>query len=166
VMNKHNEAHPFQPSWCTTWADFEPFLKDGAHRWAELVGLSGYRSTTPHWIIVLKYRVRDAGMVCRPTQLDAGWSECHFPSPPCAEPRRGGHAMDLAATTAFGGLLPEYIHAGIPHPIDHFDDAGALCKTWQPPGPGGLEARRSAHHARLAAEYGLGPVLGWMPDPV
>jgi len=49
-------------------------------------------------------------LMIRPTQLESGWDNLHFPSP---RPSQMGHPMDLSAPLPAGsapGVLPEWIH--------------------------------------------------------
>ena len=80
AMNEHRIEHPFQPTWATAWSAFLPHEMAGPDRWAQALGLC--KVDYPRWFVLLRYRVREAGTLVRPTQLDAGWGVYHFPSPP------------------------------------------------------------------------------------
>jgi len=157
----YSRHEPFQPSWCTTWTAISPFLPLRAPRWMQVLGLST-PSTTPIWLIVLKYQVREAGTLCRPTQLDCGRSYLHFPSPPAAPLYRGGHPVDLRYNPRSTDVIPEFIHKQIWHPLRHWTDAGSRCERVTLTSAGDLGAQRSAHHALLQTVYGPSVPL-WMP---
>lgn len=118
---------------------------------------------SPRWVMPLRYKVREAGTIARPTQLDADWYAYHFPSPPQTPLAMGGHPMDLGSPKA-AQLLPEYIHKQIGHKIDHWIDSGKkIGKTTQAV-TANLADMRRAHHELLVSRHGP-DVLGWMPDP-
>jgi len=162
VLSVHStlEKKPFQPTWATTWTAFREHITGGANRWLEVIGIS---KRIPCWLILLKYTVREAGTVVRPTQLDGGWYQFHFPSPPRALLSRGGHPMDLRTSPRAVKLLPEYIHKQIHHPIEHWTNitpdsnygrSSALVST-------SLSKQRQAHYGLLASTYGSS-ILRWM----
>lgn len=174
---------PHQPSWATLWRDFELLARDQPVRWLETLGVS--KPVAPRWLIVLRYRVREAGTLVRPTQLDAGEYFGHFPSPPEAALELGGHPMDLGwpgsassspepkpvdeggvglivPARAADRLPPEYVHQQIRHTVDHWIEGGRLCARLGVPTSTGLEAQRGAHRDRLRNIYSR-QVLDWMP---
>jgi hypothetical protein len=158
VLSAYRKEFPFQPSWATTLDAFSPYTNEDADRWLQLLGVS---KPKPNWIILLCYPIREAGTIARPTQLDGGWYEHHFPSPPCVPLESGGHPMDLRISPKATGLLPEYIHKQIDHTIDHWNYLGALhgrtSKYRSPP----LVRQRRCHFELLVAIYGPS-IYDWM----
>lgn len=152
---------PHHPTWVTTWDAFAPYVAQPPERWPQAVGVE---RPVGHWLIVLRYRVRDVGSLARPTQLDAGWYAYHFPSPPQAQASVGGHPVDLAHP---GGapLLPEFIHEQAAYTIEQWDAAGqhvgkiGHSRSW------GVAQARRHHHRRLVAAYGVN-VANWMPTAI
>jgi hypothetical protein len=158
ILNQYRNEHAYQPTWATAWVGFQHFLKDGPDRWLQVVGVA---RTPPRWVILLKYRLREAGTIVRPTLLDAGWLAYHFPSPPQAPLANGGHPMDIRISPRSTALLPEYIHKQIDHSIDHFVDIGRTSKS----SSDGLADQRRTHHNLLIENYGP-DILSWMPSPI
>jgi hypothetical protein len=162
MLNVHStiEKKPFQPTWATTWAAFEGHVAAGADRWLEVLGVNKRR---PCWLILLRYTVREAGTIARPTQLDGGWYQFHFPSPPSAMLSGGGHPMDLRTSPRATNLFPEYIHKQIHHPPEHWTaiapdlNYGRTSALLSSP----LSRQRQTHHALLVYTYGS-DVLQWM----
>lgn len=162
------EKNPFQPTWATTWAAFEPYAAEGPDRWHQVLGMDKPGS---RWLVLLKYTVQEAGTVARPTQLDAGWYDSHFPSPPDCPRSEGGHPMDLSASPDIldRPLLPEYVHKQIHHLPGHWTSLAPQYKNYgrttaRPLPP--LPAQRLAHHERLQRRYGRASVCGWMSSPM
>jgi len=156
ALDYDRRKYRFQPTWATPREDFEPAAGGGADRWLQVLGLK--KSSFPRWLIVLKYSARDAGQLVRPTQLDAGASENHYPSPPQAPLETGGYTMDLRTRPAAGRLVREYIHQQVDHPIAHFVEIGEAVGART----GGLRVQRKNHHRLLVREHGTG-VRDWMP---
>ena len=127
ALNSYGQNTPFQPTWATAWSAFEPFEAAGPERWLQVLGV--YRSSSPRWIVLLRYKVREAGTLVRPTQLDAGWDRYHFPSPPTTPLGNGGHSMDLRVAPPSTSLLPEYIHKQITHRPEHLIKWGRTTET-------------------------------------
>lgn len=161
VMN----ASPRQPVWVTTWASFErnalgPKGKETPERWLEAVGL--YRGDAPHWLIVLRYRAREAGTLVRPCMLDSGWAY-FFPSPP---PSTSGHPMDLRIAPCPTHLFAEFLHQQITHRFEHWHPLGGegfVGKT-ATPSVKALDRQRDNHLTLLDGRYAPGVVTTWMPD--
>jgi hypothetical protein len=166
AMNVYlKEVNAYQPSWCAPWSHIEEHLRQGGpERAAKAVGLpsTGY----PSWVIVLRYKCWEAGTICRPCQLDAGWWDHHFPSPPQARPLDGGHPMDCQATPTAQRLLSEYIHPQFSHKPEHWKAAGRWCVKIGTKATAGLDDLRRAHHGKLGNTYGQSDISTWMPDPV
>ena len=123
VLSRHNSVHPWQPTWVVPWNSFYPYRNDSADRWLQLMGMP---PSPEAWLVCLRYQVGDVKKIFRPTQLDAGQSHWHFPSPPDRdhEPKLDGHTMDLRALPPpIDRLLPEFIHTQIAKEIRFWDDA-------------------------------------------
>jgi hypothetical protein len=157
------ERIPFQPAWATTWVAFKNHVADGPDRWYQVLGMDRPR---PCWLVLLRYTIREAGTVARPTQLDGGWYQFHFPSPPATPLSMGGHPMDLRTLPLAYSLLPEYVHKEIRHPMEHWTDTAPnnYGRTTAPRSPS-LTEQRETHHRLLVHTYGAG-VLGWMKNPI
>ncbi len=156
MLNYKRRDSAFQPTWATVWQAFEAEARteDGeanADRWVQLMGMG--KNEPGHWYIALTYTVAEAGTLARPTQLDGGWYEYHFPSPKEAPLEFGGHAMDLHPLPTNFRLLPEYIHKQIEHPIKHWDDTGRLLGRTSDWDPLKLINLRRAHQKRLKEAY-------------
>lgn len=88
----------------------------------------------------------------RPTQLDIGAFEYHFPSPSAAPAELGGFCMllrELEASEAFRPLVPEFIHPPFQFTSKDWFRAGAWLD--QVPGmkAGPVRQHRSNHLDRL-----------------
>lgn len=160
VLNSYRLVQPFQPTWATAWAGFERFATENPDVWAECLGMK--KTTAPRWLILLRYTVREAGTIARPSQLDAGWYSYHFPSPPQAPLASGGHPMDLRAPADRVGLLPEFIHKQISHSIEHFRRAGSRMGRTTSVNNNALNIQREYHLELLTKSYGSS-VRRWMP---
>jgi hypothetical protein len=163
ALNEYACIAAFQPTWATTWAALEPHVPVGPDRWISVLGV--YKPAYPRWLLLLKYRVREAGTLVRPTQLDAGWASYHFPSPPRALLPVGGHPMDLRLTPPAGSVLPEFIHKQTRHSVTHWIDAGRNIGQTSSACGKKLTSERIAHHGLLTAVYGP-TVVTWMPTCV
>lgn len=156
LLNSIQRGKAFQPTWATIWQAFDPQARtpDGdpnPDRWVQMMGVG--KNPPGHWYIALTYTVAEAGTLARPTQLDGGWYEYHFPSPKEAPREFGGQAMDLQLPPVAATLLPEYIHKQIEHPFKHWDDAGRMIghtSAWRRPA---LIDLRRAHQQKLASAY-------------
>jgi hypothetical protein len=162
AMNSMRKIAPFQPTWVTTWEALKPHLAAKPERWLETLGVA--KPESPRWMFLLRYTVRDAGTVARPTQLDAGSYPYHFPSPPQASIEWGGHPMDLQISPPAAFLLPEFIHEQIDHRIEHWDEAGQFCIATTRPMVESLDKQRCTHHKLLALKYGRHDIQYWMPE--
>ena len=143
-MNSYSRQEPYQPTWATTWAAFEPHEEDGPERWLQVLGMA---KPPPRWLILLRYTVAEAGTLVRPTILDAKWNAYHFPSPPSPQvsPAVGGHPMDLRISPKATSVLPEFIHKQIQHSLAHWMDLGGKIGRTQSPNPTALADQRRAH---------------------
>jgi hypothetical protein len=156
LLRKLHDASAFQPTWATTLDAFEPHAltpdgKPNPDRWVQVMGMG--RNPPRHWYIALAYTVAEAGTLARPTQLDGGWYEYHFPSPDSTPPEFGGFAMDLRLTPASSVLLPEYIHKEIGHNENHWYNAGALLGRSSDWRSSNLTETRRMHQRHLSLAY-------------
>jgi hypothetical protein len=161
TRNKKGRLQVFQPTWVVRLSEFQPFIAQGPHRWLEVVGVP--KETWPRWVALLAYPAVEAGTIARPTQLDAGWDCCHFPSP--AALCRCGHSMDLSGS-GLTILLEEFIHKQIDHSLDHWVAAGSRLEPTDQPIPKELPLQRARHHQGLQLRYGASPIATWMPEPM
>lgn len=156
MLNCIRHEAAFQPTWATTWHAFEPHARNSggepdADRWVQVMGMG--KNPAYHWYIALTYTVAEAGTVARPTQLDGGWYEYHFPSPEEAPLELGGHPMELDVRHVAKVLLPEYIHKQIRHPLKHWDDTGRLLGRTTASFGSNLINMRRAHQKLLTSTY-------------
>lgn len=150
LMNDSRGKEPYNPIWASPWTTFVKYLKSDPEEWLNIMGMI---KGVGHWLILLKYTVREAGTLVRPTQLDAGFNAYHFPSPNSAPLQLGGHPMYLGI--AASDLPSEYIHEQIDHTIEHWENAGSLCQQTVTANPKESLARlRQAHHELLNKTYG------------
>jgi hypothetical protein len=159
---------PFHPTWCTWWEKLEPHLDGPADEWARVLGPplrydydGGY---VPRWFIALKYALRDAHQLCRPSILDAGWNAYHFPSPPMLAPPAGGRTVDTRPAPVPVVQLPEFIHAQIPFKVEYWIAAGRRWGATTDLPPAMICEARGRHHALLADEHGDAAIRDWMPQ--
>jgi hypothetical protein len=161
TLNAYSGEIKHHPSWVTYWEDLEPHLAGSADRWAHLLGLD---FEAGDFVIVLRYPVRRAGTVARPTQLDAGWDANHFPSPPCSVIGTGGHPLDLHDTDNVRVmLLPEFVHQQVDYFVSDWIAAGSRIERTRGEGLCSLELARERHHRLLVSVYGV-TVEEWMPN--
>lgn len=111
------EKGSYNPSWVTHEEAFEEYLGDDgdeyrADRWQCATGLA---RESGRWLAVIQYSFAELGRkLYRPTQLDAGGYDWHFPSHPRRKVERGGQAMALGKGDYTGRqLLPEFIHTQV-----------------------------------------------------
>lgn len=151
---------PFHPSWVAPWASLEPWLASSPARWQDVAGLCP--AGEERYIVLLKYRVRDVGQLARPTQLDAGWYAYHYPSPPNADPPKGGIAMDLDETTTPTKPVSEYIHDEIHHAVSQWKAGGSRIGLASARHGGDLCATRRRHWDLLHTHFTFSPA-DWIP---
>ena len=155
-MNEDRLTNPYQPAWATYWGTFALGDVDSPERWEERLGIRSDRAQ-PRWLLLLRYPVREARLLVRPTQLDAAWYPRHFPSPPEAGT---GHPVDLGASPPHAGLQPEFIHEQIDHHPYHI----VGCARAEPPPDDEFVARRHRHLGWLRDAYK--PGFGWPTHPL
>jgi hypothetical protein len=161
-MQRHHH-----PVWA---ASSQPFLeradRSRPDSWLEAVGVNP--GSKPRWLIVLKYAARDARSLVRPTVLDAGWYAFHFPSPPAAPLRAGGHAMWLreAGDLARGGdsPMPEFIHSQVNFKLSHWEESGFRAGFTSGSRDWPVASSRRRHLESLRAYYGAARLGGWMEE--
>jgi len=154
---------PWNPSWVTAWTHFEGSVTTEPESWAEAVGMA--RATPARWLIVLRYQTEEVGQLVRPTQLDAGWYSFHFPSPPYAPTRMGGHPMSLRDGQPMPDpvvLLPEYILEQIEPRLEHWVAGGRRCDITRRTIGTRLKEYRDRHYGVLARAYGPENIERWM----
>lgn len=167
VLNSYRrEVGPYQPSWVTGWDAFRyRVIPDDASGWVKALGVNKPEN---RWLIVLKYEVAEAGTLARPTQLDGGNYEWHFPSPaPLPPPQGGGHPMELRIPVST--LLPEYVHQQLrEYQIRHWHAAGKLIartkEHWCMASD--VSRLRKEHHSLLCRHYGRVGITAWMPTVI
>jgi len=157
-INESRRRRPFHPSWVTYWDRMEPYLREPAHRWLEAVGI--HRETEGRWVAILRYVVRDAGKLVRPTVLEAGPAPEHFPTPTRS---LAGHPMDLGQPEWDEELLPELLHRQIDHdPESHWRQPGSYLARTERATSGELKRQRREHLRRLQNLY-ADDVVDWQP---
>jgi hypothetical protein len=114
------------------------------------------------WQAVLSYPASAVPRLIRPSQLDSGYNQFHFPSPPCCEQPRGGLTMELDHRPVQGPLVSEWIHEPIDFRLEQWRAGGELLAAvhagdWRP-----VTAYRDRHKSRLYNEF-RGAVETWLP---
>jgi hypothetical protein len=159
-----NNSRPYHPVWLMRWPAFEEIAHELGGRWCEVIGRP-VADRIPHWVIVLKLRLRDfGGTLARPTVLDAGWWPAHFPSPPQAALDDGGFAMDLRVDPFPDALRSEFIAS---QPVYHIEQwlEGDRQKDLIQPTSGDLALQRAQHLDLLERKFGPA-VQNWMTRPI
>ncbi len=158
ALNEGQKDNPHQPTWATKWSDFENagYLEQGPNRWSEVLGLN-HNQMENQWLVLLVYPVTPEMVIVRPTQLEAGNSPLHYPTPSQAELAAhaypngtGGHPMDLNPGPSLGALLPEYIHQQVAYSLGH--RLVEIAKTTGKIGSN-LRSNRARHRQYLLARY-------------
>lgn len=176
--------------WAFSWDGFlsaiscDPKLCE-ADQWCAAVGVAVEPGQL--WAI-LKYSVSEVQALIRPSQLEAGANEYHFPSPPCPDCQNCGRAMLLSADAptsipvqiqfpSTGEAMPqspipspefskppvaEFLHQTILHSKG---DVFCLKASSFGTDKSQLGGWRAAHHSKLESVYPRDVVLGWMPSP-
>jgi hypothetical protein len=110
MPDRANGAQPERICWAGRRDEFEPHREFGLRRWMEIFGL-GHQLDKREWFILLEYPVINTGAFARPTVLDAGPTEWHFPTPGELPPKLGGRTMILG-DAMLAGVLPlgEFVH--------------------------------------------------------
>lgn len=159
ALNEYRASRRHNPVWATTWSRFLLVRDKGPERWTELIGVPRFAS---EWLIVLKYRVADAGTLVRPTQFEAGWFGYHFPSPPSHPLHLGGAVVDLSDNpTPLAGLTTEYIHEQIDLRPEFWVAAGRLVGHASRAVGGAVEKCRQRHWGVLARSFDSAVLEQW-----
>jgi hypothetical protein len=153
------------PVWVALWDDWRDRIDPNEpESWAGTVGLS--KEAVGRCFAVLKYPARRAGVLVRPTQLEASWYGRHFPSPPACALGTGGRIMrgDPARTVP---PLREYIHAPILWSVQDWllSDIPVRSTRAKVGSVSSLRADRAAHWQALGVEVGTAELTSWMVDP-
>ena len=153
------------PTWAAEWTSLQPFLTSSdPSNWFRAVGV--YKEE-PVWVVVVCYRASERKVqLFRPTQLDAGWYVHHFPSPPQAELRKGGHTMYLgqhSGSVISPPPVSEFVHEQVDFDVKDWIAGGRLAGFTREPVRGFLEQQRMDHLHFLQTIYGEG-VSSWMPN--
>jgi hypothetical protein len=165
LVGKYRRIAPWNPVWAVTWEHFEHACANAAPSgWLESVGLQC--SSGPEWLLLLRYPSDQAGLLYRPTQLEAGSLAFHFPSPDCAELDRGGHPVHFGRhASPDRGLISEFVHAEFDFSVDHWIAGGSLLERAAPNSYRALASYRKGHHDLLCSQYGEKNVTAWMRYP-
>lgn len=155
-----NSRRDGRPMWAARWKELVKSIDDGSCRtWNEAVGAWRRRDS---WQVVLRYPLAAVPTLVRPTQLDSGYYEYHFPSPPFPRPTRGGFTMALRELAVGAALVSEWIHPPIDLHIDHWIAGGRLWGVIEDETSDSLWFCRSQHRARLLRRFGR-ECGGWLP---
>ncbi len=147
AMNGHRIHSPWHPVWVAGWDQFKHVALVGANRWTEVVGVP--RDSNGEWLCVLRYEVREVGLLARPTVLEAGWFPWHCPSPKSLAVLRGGLTMDLCTSNS-PGTVSEYVHAQMDFKLSHWVEGGRLLGKTSGRVCPNLDACRKRHKEELA----------------
>ncbi len=169
ALNDDFARQPFQPVWVTKWKDFnnavrtKPNAESSPSRWLEVTGVATASDRT--WQMLLVYPAREVlpNPIVRPTVLDGRPNAYHFPSPPEAKLRVGGHPVDLIVGESERNLIPEYIHQQIRLDITFWEAGGEFLGCTNGRIGADLRNARMAHHKLLTHHYPGTP--NWMPEP-
>lgn len=112
LVNRHYRAGaPYEPQWATTLKAFEEARSTPPCRPWERLGL---QLKNDCWLVAVAYESAHPSTVARPTQLDAGGFEFHFPSPPNRIVTEGGLTMNASLEPNCKlAPLPEYVHTHV-----------------------------------------------------
>ncbi|MCG8526815.1 MAG: hypothetical protein MI748_10575 [Opitutales bacterium] len=106
LIEAMNDCPPFEPLWTTTARSFwnHQYSKNPQY-WMQSVGVTPNLNDT--WLLLFRYKRKRIFHLARPTQLDAGNSPLHFPTPASSNT---GFAMECDGQSEDHDLIPEYIH--------------------------------------------------------
>lgn len=169
ALNQYGKRQErFHPTCVCPYLAFRDVLKseDWADRCWQAAGVLKHR---PTWTLVLRYPVRVTRVLARPTQLDVGTCEFHFPVPdelPHLGPTCAGHTMELRLDPEPRGLRDEFVHPQIKYEVGYWTAAGSRLGVADP-GPRHPDFRnmRENHYILLLDEY-RDSIADWMPTPV
>jgi len=149
-----------RPVWVAEWDALEPAIEPGdASSWNRAVGVWRRAGS---WQIVLRYPAEDVGQLVRPTMLDAGFNQFHFPSPPIFPQPKGGITMALEDPMPVRPLISEWIHRPISFKTEYWIAAGGLCASVVSDAPAPISLYRSNHRERLTRAFPTG-ITNWLP---
>ena len=158
-----DEKQEAAPVWVTRWDGWRRRIDpQRPETWAEAVGLRKPFARRP--LIALRYSVREARLLVRPSQLDAGQMGRHFPSPTVCPLGDGGRVVQGGGSSE--NALEEFIHAPVPWTLGHWQaDELPVAFTQTPIGPdSALRADRDQHWQVLGQEFTVQQVQDWMPN--
>ena len=165
------EPHPavgtsLKPVWVVEWNRLSSVLDEHPNQWLRFVGCSAdkpYRQL----LIALRYGPED-GMpaLFRPSQLDSGDNNFHFPVPGEAETVIGGLALNLCPTDRYG-CSREWIHSAFRFEPRFFRDGG---RKWGWAGSDLIDSEalaraRQVHH-KYMIDKGISQNQDWMQPVV
>jgi hypothetical protein len=149
-----------RPIWVARWQEFEKAIETGRTlTWNNAVGVWRRPGS---WQVVLRYPLHAVDQLIRPTQLDSGFNQFHFPSPPFSDSTRGGFSMGLSQAIQASPLVPEFLHPPIRFNVAHWRAAGGLCAEVRDGPDASLWLYRDRHREKLATNFSK-EVFGWLP---
>ncbi|MCA8995084.1 MAG: hypothetical protein KDA88_24120 [Planctomycetaceae bacterium] len=116
LRDKLREKYRNRATWVTLASEFLPHFCESPNRWLELLGLGhifdNRAFSQTHWALLFRYSCNATSVVARPTVLDAGDYEWHYPTPESLPPELGGRTMVLGTARTQGHLpMTEFIHS-------------------------------------------------------
>jgi hypothetical protein len=150
-----------RPVWVAAWPEFERLIDLAVpETWNAVVGVWRNRGALQ---VVLRYPVGSVVQLVRPTQLDVGYYQYHFPSPPRLRVAWGGFAMALRRVEPDARLVPEWLHPPADLSVAQWNAAGRLC-GYTNGGLGSLAfwSSRRQHGERLERRFPKAS-SGWLP---
>lgn len=160
LLHQAFELQCNRPTWAADWSRLSKYSDFVApDHWNRAVGVWRFRESIQ---IVLRYEPSRVTQFVRPTQLDAGAYQFHFPSPAGRSPKRGGVAMllqDLETPPRRRlPLVPEYLHAPIRFSFDDWLKAEELLAAVDDgPSPETIAFRRRHWELLTEAKSPVGP---------
>lgn len=153
------ERNQLRPAWAADWERFEAACenRNNPDRWTSLVGV--YRKGGC-WLIVLKYPSSKVGQLVRPTQLDAGAYDYHFPSPGSVSCDSGGASMNLDEPDPVEPLR-EFVHRPIRFDLSNWEAAGWRLDRQRGANSNGLQRIRERHLGNLRLAHGGDLIDRW-----
>lgn len=164
VLNRarRSKDRRFREVWVADWDTLKPLLDKGRpDGWIRAVGVPKNYAA---YLAVLCFTPEENGLF-RPSQLEAGWRDVHFVSPPQAPFTYGGHAMHLGGPRS-EPLVREYLQGERDWLLDEWQTAGRLVGFADSPVDVDVVEHRTLHWLRLRVCYGEREIEEWMPVPV
>ena len=141
-----------RPIWAAKWNDLarQNLADQGGKSWNQAVGVWREFDTIQ---LTVRYSARKPTRLVRPTQLDIGAFQYHFPSPASADVKLGGFCMLLKEMEPRRRqrLVSEFIHPPFPFSSKHWLRSGARIVLVKAEGAGTVEGYRRQHLERLKA---------------